>query len=106
MPKFMICGTYNTDGLKGVLADGGSGRVDAVRKMAESVGGHLDAFYFSFGDQDTFVICDLPDHQAAAAVALAIGAGGGATTKTMALLTPEEVDRVTKVKVDYRAPGR
>jgi uncharacterized protein with GYD domain len=106
MPKFMIQGTYSQAGLKGVLTDGGSGRVDAVRKTAESLGGHLDSFYFAFGDEDTYVICDLPDNKAAAALALTIGASGGVTTKTTPLLTPEDVDRATKAKVDYQAPGR
>lgn len=106
MPKFMIQGTYSQDGLRGVLTDGGSGRVDAVRKAAESLGGHLDSFYFAFGDEDTYVICDLPDNTAAAALALAVGAGGGATTKTAVLLTPEEIDRATKAKADYHAPGQ
>jgi uncharacterized protein with GYD domain len=106
MPKFMIRGTYSNEGLKGVLKDGGSSRVDAVRKLAESVGGHLDSFYFTFGEDDTYVICDLPDNKSAATLALAIGAAGGLTTKTTMLLTPEEVDRATKVKVDFYAPGR
>ena len=106
MPKFMIRGTYNHEGLKGVLKDGGSGRVDAVRKTAESLGGHLDSFYFAFGDEDTYVICDLPDNKAAAALALTVGASGSVTTKTTVLLTPEEIDGATKAKVEYRAPAR
>jgi uncharacterized protein with GYD domain len=106
MPKFMIRGTYSDEGVKGVLKDGGSGRVDAVRKLAESVGGHLDAFYFTFGEDDTYVICDLPDNEAAAAVALNVGATGGVRAKTSMLLTPEEVDSATKAKVEYQAPGR
>jgi uncharacterized protein with GYD domain len=106
MSKFMIQATYSQEGLKGVLADGGSGRVDAVRKMAESLGGHLDSFFFAFGDDDTYIVCDLPDNKAAVALALTVGASGGATTKTTVLVTPEEVDRATKVKADYRAPGR
>lgn len=106
MPKFMIRGVYSQDGLTGLMADGGTGRADAVRKTTESLGGHLDSFYFAFGEDDTYVICDLPDNKAAAALALAVGASGGATTTTTVLLTPEEVDRATKMTVDYAAPGR
>ncbi|WP_238011336.1 GYD domain-containing protein [Dactylosporangium sp. AC04546] len=105
MSRFLIQGTFTPDGLRGLLKEGGSGRVDAVRKMAESVGGHLESFDFCFGDNDTYVICELPDNQAATAVALAVGASGGATTKTVALLTPAEVDRAVLQTVDYRAPG-
>jgi uncharacterized protein with GYD domain len=77
-----------------------------VRKTAESLGGHLDSFYFSFGEEDTYVICDLPDNNAAIALALTVGASGGVTTKTTLLLTPDDVDRATKMKVDYQAPGQ
>jgi uncharacterized protein with GYD domain len=105
MPRFLIQATYTLDGLRGLLKDGGSGRVEAVRRMAESVGGRLESFDFGFGEPDTYVICELPDNKAAAAVALAIGASGGASTKTVVLLTPAEVDQAVKQTVDYHAPG-
>jgi len=105
MTRFLIEGTFTHDGLRGLLKDGGSGRVEAVQKMAQSVGGHLESYDFMFGERDTLVICELPDHKAAAAVALAIGATGGATTKTTALLSPDEVDQAVRQTVDYRAPG-
>ncbi|NJC69603.1 GYD domain-containing protein [Planosporangium thailandense] len=105
MPRFLIQGTFTLDGLRGLLKDGGSGRVEALRRMAESVGGRLESYDFAFGEPDTYVICELPDNKAAAAVALAIGASGGVTTKTVALLTPAEVDQAVQQRVDYRAPG-
>jgi uncharacterized protein with GYD domain len=105
MPRFLIQATYTLDGLRGLLKDGGSGRVEAVRRMAESVGGRIESFDFGFGEPDTYVICELPDNKAAAAVALAIGASGGASTKTVVLLTPAEVDQAVKQTVDYRTPG-
>jgi uncharacterized protein with GYD domain len=105
MPKFMISASYTIDGLRGLRTDGGSGRLDASRKAIDSVGGHLDAMYFAFGEQDAFILCDLPDNKAAAAVSLMVGAAGGVNTKTVVLLTPEEVDRATVETVDYRAPG-
>jgi uncharacterized protein with GYD domain len=37
--------------------------------------------YFEFGDRDAFSIVDLPDDEAAAAVALIANASGGATVK-------------------------
>jgi len=51
------------------------------------------------------VIVDIPDNESAAAVALTVNAGGGATTKTVVLLTPDEVDAAAKRSVDYRPPG-
>jgi len=51
------------------------------------------------------VIIDAPDHETAAAAAIAVNAAGGATVKTVVLLTPEEIDAAAKRSVDYRPPG-
>jgi hypothetical protein len=48
----------------------------------------------------------LPDNASAAAVALAVSQAGAATTRTVVLLTPEEIDAASKKAVDYRPPGR
>lgn len=104
MPKFLFEASYTVEGVKGLQREGGSSRRDAVSKAAESVGGRLERFYFAFGDHDAFVITDLPDNESATAVALAISAAGGATVRTVVLLTPEEVDAAVKRSVDYRPP--
>jgi uncharacterized protein with GYD domain len=105
MPKYLIEATYTLEGVKGLRSAGGTSRRDVVAKSLESVGGSLEHFYFAFGDNDAYVIADLPDAEAAAAVALTVNAAGGATTKTVLLLTPEQVDEAAKRSVDYRPPG-
>jgi uncharacterized protein with GYD domain len=105
MAKYLVEASYTRDGVAGVQDKGGSSRRDAVAAMAEGLGGSLEAFYFGFGDHDAYVIVDLPDNEAAAAVALAVNASGGATSRTTVLLTPEQVDDAAKRSVEYRAPG-
>jgi uncharacterized protein with GYD domain len=105
MPKYLIEASYTLDGVKGIQSAGGSSRRDAVAAVAESVGGSLESFYFAFGDADAYVTVDLPDNEAATAVALTVNAAGGATVKTVVLLTPEEVDSAAQRSVDYRPPG-
>lgn len=105
MPKFLIEASYTLEGVRGVQSEGGSGRRDAIAKVAESVGGRLESFYFAFGDRDAYVVVDLPDNESAAAIALTANAAGGATVRTVPLLTPEEVDAAAKRSVDYRPPG-
>jgi uncharacterized protein with GYD domain len=51
------------------------------------------------------VIVDAPDHVAASAVALRVGASGAAQTKTTVLITPEEVDEAAKRELTYQPPG-
>ncbi len=105
MAKYMLQVQYTLDGVNGVLAKGGSARKAAAQAAAKSVGGKVDSFFFAFGDNDAYVIADLPDNAAAAALALAVSAGGGATASTVVLLTPEEIDKARDAKVRYRPPG-
>ena len=105
MPKFLIEASYTPEGAKGVQSAGGTSRREAVAQVVDSVGGSLESFHFAFGDRDAYVIVDLPDNESATAVALTVNAAGGATVKTVVLLTPDEVDAAAKRSVDYRPPG-
>jgi uncharacterized protein with GYD domain len=105
MAKFLIEASYTNAGVKGIQSAGGSARREAVKSAIAGVGGSLESFYFGFGDADAYVTADLPDNQAAAAVAIAVNAAGGAVVKTIVLLTPEEVDAAAQQSVDYRPPG-
>jgi uncharacterized protein with GYD domain len=105
MPKYLVDATYTRDGVAGVLAAGGSSRRDAIAEMAAGMGGELECFYFAFGERDAVVIFDAPDNEAAAAVAMAVNASGGAVVKTTVLLTPDQVDEASRRTVEYRPPG-
>jgi uncharacterized protein with GYD domain len=106
MPKYLVVASYTADGVKGVLKDGGSKRRQAAESALKSVGGKVDAFYFAFGEHDVYAIIDAPDNVSIAAASLAIAASGAVQTKTVVLLTPEEVDQATKKTASYQAPGR
>jgi uncharacterized protein with GYD domain len=88
-----------------LLKDGGSGRREAVQKLIASVGGRLESMYFAFGGTDVYVVADMPDNAAAAAVALAVAQTGKASANTVVLMTPEEMDAATKKSVTFRPPG-
>lgn len=105
MPKYLLQVNYTLDGVKGVLAQGGSARKAAAQAAAKSVGGKVESFYFAFGSTDVFVIADMPDNSAAAALALTVTSAGGATVETTVLLTPDEIDQASSAKVKYRPPG-
>lgn len=106
MAKYLWLASYTADGIKGVLKEGGSGRRDAIEKVVADLGGTLEAFFFAFGEDDVYVIAELPDNTTAAAVSLVVGASGAVRIKTAVLLTPEEVDRAVHTTVGYRAPGK
>lgn len=106
MAKYLYQASYTAEGAKGLVREGGTSRRDAIAKLAESLGGKLEAFYFAFGDVDVYAVVEVPDHVGAAAAALAVGQGGGATIKTVVLISPEDMDKAAKKAVTYRAPGR
>ena len=106
MPKYLIEANYTPEGLKGVLAKGGTARREAVEKMLADIGGTLESFNFAFGSTDAYVIVDAPDNVSAAAIGMIVGSSGMAAAKTTVLLTPEEIDRAATLKATYTPPGK
>ena len=106
MSKYLLQGTYTEEGLKGLLKEGGSKRRQAAEQVVQSVGGTVEAYYFSFGNNDFFLIADLPDNVSATALSLVGNATGTINAKVTVLLTPEEVDEATKRTVEFRAAGQ
>ncbi len=106
MPKYLVMASYTAEGTKGLIkGGGGTARRAAIQQMMQGLGGKLEAFYYAFGDNDVYAIVEGSDNATAAAVSLTINAAGAATTKTVVLLTPEEMDQAAKKTVNYRAPG-
>jgi len=105
MPKYLLQSNYTIDGVRGVLAKGGSARKSAAQAAAKSVGGKIDSFYFAFGGTDVYLIADLPDNEAAAALALTVSAAGGAAVKTTVLITADQIDDAVAKTVKYTPPG-
>ena len=105
MPKYLLHGSYTEEGLKGLLNEGGSKRRQAAEQVVKSVGGIVEAYYFAFGDNDFYLIADLPDNVSATALTLAGNSTGTINAKVTVLLTPEEVDESAKRTVDFRPAG-
>jgi uncharacterized protein with GYD domain len=105
MPKYLFTGSFTAQGAKGIHAEGGTRRAQAIKESFASVGGQLESYYFAFGSDDFFIVADLPDNVTAAALALITSASGAVHTRTVVLLTPEEVDRAAQLSPAYRAPG-
>ena len=106
MAKYLIFGSYTQQGVQGLLKDGGSSRRAAVKKLVGSVGGKLESFYFTYGEDDVVLIVDLPDGASAAAVSLTVSASGAVNLRTVPLLTAEEIDEAVKQSPAYKPPGK
>ena len=76
-------------------------RIESVAKpLLEKAGGKVLAAGYSFGEYDLTLIYEAPDDQTAAAVALAVAAGGAVrAARTTKLLTgPEFVQALQKAQ--------
>ena len=106
MAKYLIKASYSPEGIKGVMAKGGSARAEAIEKLASGVGGTVDGVYFSFGSEDLYAIVDAPSHEAMAAIAGTVGQTGALSKyETVVLLTPAQIDEAAHMSVDYTPPG-
>ena len=106
MPKYLICGSYTEEGLKGLLKDGGTKRMEATKQAVESLGGKLESFHFAYGDNDVYFIADQPDTVNVIGGILLANASGAVKLKTTVLITPEEVDEAVKKTMEWRPPGQ
>ena len=106
MPKYLLSGSYTAEGMKGLQRDKASGRQQAVRAAFEGLGGRLEALYYALGENDWYIIADMPDNVTATAIGVAVSASGMFRTyRTTPLMTVEEVDRALEKSVQYRPPG-
>jgi uncharacterized protein with GYD domain len=106
MSKYLFHGSYTESGLKGLLKEGGSRRREVAEQLFRSLGGKLEAYYFAFGDNDFYVIADLPNNVSSAAGSLVVNASGAIKVKTVVLLTPEEIDAAVNQSVEFSAPAQ
>jgi uncharacterized protein with GYD domain len=107
MSKYLIKASYSPEGMKGVMAKGGTARVAAIEQLVGGVGGTMESFYFAFGEDDVYIVVDAPSPEAMAAVAGTVtGTGVLSRYETVVLLTAEQVDAAADLSVDYTPPGR
>ncbi|MEO5704176.1 MAG: GYD domain-containing protein [Candidatus Limnocylindrales bacterium] len=105
MAHYLFQASYTEAGLAGLVSEGAAGRVTAIEDAVRSLGGNVEAMYWSFGKADVIVLVELPDNAAAAALSTTVAAAGVAGIKTTVLLTASEVDRALGMHPKYRAPG-
>jgi uncharacterized protein with GYD domain len=90
MPLYLSQVAYTPEAWS-ALVKNPQNRIEAVRPAIEKLGGEVVSGYFSFGDYDVVAIVKMPDHVAAAALAIAFAAGGACKdVKTTQLMTTAE----------------
>ena len=107
MPHYLLQFAYSVESLQ-ALARKPEDRSAAAESLVKQMGGRMIAFYYHFGEYDGTLIAELPDDNAASAVAVAaVASGGFRSTKTTRLYTAKEaVEAFTKAgKLSYQSPA-
>ncbi|AWI31036.1 GYD domain-containing protein [Streptomyces sp. ICN441] len=105
MPKYLVQASYTAQGTEGLLAEGGTGRREAVEQVLRSCGGSLEWMYFAFGEDDLYCVVDMPDAVSMAATSMKVRATGAVRSRAVLLLSPEDIDAAARKPVEFRAPG-
>jgi uncharacterized protein with GYD domain len=87
---YLIQAAYSQEGLRAMLQNP-QDRTSALRAPIESLGGKIHHLFMSFGDYDAVLLIEMPTNVAAAAIAIAVAAGGAVKDiKTTPLMTVAE----------------
>jgi uncharacterized protein with GYD domain len=88
MPLYLYQGAYTSQSWAAQLKNP-QNRIESVgRQACEAVGGKYVGGWYSFGEYDIVLIADVPNNESMAAIAIAVGAGGGVkASKTTPLMT-------------------
>ncbi|MDJ1157004.1 GYD domain-containing protein [Chelatococcus sp. SYSU_G07232] len=81
-------------------------RLEAVRPVVERLGGSVVHGWLTFGPYDVLLVCELPDNVSAAALSMAISAGGAVRAiETTVLMTFDDgITALAKAKAAEYAP--
>jgi uncharacterized protein with GYD domain len=91
MPLYIHQAAYTGESIAAQIKDPQDRLEIATRPAVEAVGGRLIAGGFAFGDYDVIAIFEAPNDVSAAAIALAISAGGAVrAARTTRLLSGRE----------------
>jgi len=107
MGRYLIQAAYTPEAWATLVAHP-QDRSKPVELMVERVGGRLEAFYLAFGDYDVVSIAELPDDITAAALSIAVSAGGSVKSiKTTPLLSAHgAMEALSRAgAVGYEPPG-
>jgi uncharacterized protein with GYD domain len=107
MPYYLVQFAYTKEAVK-TLVENPQNRIEAVRPAFEELGITIREAFLAFGDYDVVLLMEAPDNVRAAAISLAVTAGGAVEhNKTTPLMTWEEGVEAMRAAggSGYRPPG-
>ena len=92
MAKYISLVKYTAKGSENIKES--PNRLDAFKRLCESMGATLDGFYLTMGRYDMVVIVDAPDPEAVAKILLTTTSGGAVSSETLPAFTEAEYRKV------------
>jgi uncharacterized protein with GYD domain len=92
MAKYILLINWTDQGVKSVKDS--PKRLDAARKLAETVGARLGDFYMTMGGYDMVAHVDAPDDAPLAQFVLHLAGGGTVRTQTLKAFSEEEYRKI------------
>ncbi|MCI0416408.1 GYD domain-containing protein [bacterium] len=92
MPTYILLLHYTEQGIKNIKDS--PSRLDGVRKLFQDHGAKLKDFFLVTGQYDAVSICEAPNDEAFAKLALTIAAKGNVRTETLRAFTEDEYRKI------------
>ncbi len=92
MPTYISLTKWTQEGMEKIKES--PARLDAFKKLVQSVGGTVKGFYMVTGRYDMVLITEAPDDAAVAKVALATASKGSVISETLRAFTEEEYRKI------------
>jgi len=92
MPKYISLVKYTSKGVENIKES--PSRLDAVKKLCESMDANVEGFYLTMGRYDIVLIMDAPSPETAAKLILKITSGGSVSTETLPAFSEEEYRKI------------
>ena len=92
MSKYISLVKYTSKGIENVKES--PNRLDAVKKLCESMDAKVEGFYLTMGRYDMILIMDAPNAETAAKLVLQITSQGAVSTETLPAFPEEEYRKI------------
>jgi uncharacterized protein with GYD domain len=92
MPTYISMLRYTQQGISAIK--NAPARIDAAKDAYRKAGGELKSIYLTLGQYDLVAIAEMPNDEAVARMALAMGAQGNIRTETMRAFTETEFRKI------------
>jgi uncharacterized protein with GYD domain len=92
MPTYVSLLRFTQEGAKNIKES--PARLDAAKKLFQSMGAELKAWYLTLGQYDAVVISEAPDEETGTKLLLMIAAQGNIRTETFRAYTEDEYRKI------------